>query len=236
MTRSTTRPHVSHRASLFTESVIREMTREAMKHGAINLAQGFPDFPAPEDVKRAAMQAIADDVNQYAITWGAKDFRDAIVAKTAWYLGLEVDPEREITVTCGSTEAMIAAMMATVDPGDEVIVFEPFYENYGPDAILSEARPRYVPLHPPEWSFDPDELRAAFSDRTRAVILCNPNNPVGKVFTREEMEVIAGLCREFDALCFTDEIYEHITAIPNAGFPAQDAWSVIADNRAGAGF
>lgn len=221
MTRSTTRPHVSHRASLFTESVIREMTREAMKHGAINLAQGFPDFPAPEDVKRAAMQAIADDVNQYAITWGAKDFRDAIVAKTAWYLGLEVDPEREITVTCGSTEAMIAAMMATVDPGDEVIVFEPFYENYGPDAILSEARPRYVPLHPPEWSFDPDELRAAFSSRTRAVILCNPNNPVGKVFTREELEVIAGLCREFDALCFTDEIYEHILYPREDGTPTE---------------
>ncbi len=235
MTTPSTRPHVSHRASLFTESVIREMTREAMKHGAINLAQGFPDFPAPEDVKRAAAQAIANDVNQYAITWGAKDFRDAIAAKTAWYLGLEVDPETEITVTCGSTEAMIAAMMATVDPGDEVIVFEPFYENYGPDAILSEARPRYVPLHPPEWSFDPDELRAAFSDRSRAVILCNTNNPVGKVFTRAEMEVIAGLCREFDALCFTDEIYEHILPMPNAGFRDWEQRDVIADNRVVAG-
>jgi aspartate/methionine/tyrosine aminotransferase len=216
-----TRSRVSHRASLFTESVIREMTREAMKHGAINLAQGFPDFPAPEEVKRAAIQAIAEDVNQYAITWGAKDFRDAIVRKTAWYLGLEVDPETEITVTCGSTEAMIAAMMATVDPEDEVIVFEPFYENYGPDAILSEARPRYVPLHPPEWRFDPDELRAAFSERTRAVILCNPNNPSGKVFTREELEVIAGLCREHDALCFTDEIYEHILYPRENGTPTE---------------
>jgi aminotransferase len=186
------------------------MTREAMKHGAVNLSQGFPDFPAPGDIKQAAAQAIADDVNQYAITWGAKDFRDAIAEKTKWYLGLDVDPEAEITVTCGSTEGMIAAMMATVDPGEEVVVFEPFYENYAPDAILSGATPRYVPLRAPDWTFDPDELRAAFNERTKAVILCNPNNPTGKVFTRDEMEFIAGLCREFDALCFTDEIYEHI--------------------------
>jgi aspartate/methionine/tyrosine aminotransferase len=204
------RGRVSQKAGRFTESVIREMTREALKHGAVNLSQGFPDFPAPEDLKRAAAAAINDDVNQYAVTWGAKDFREAIADKTRWFLGLDIDPETEITVTCGSTEGMIAAMMATVDPGEEVVVFEPFYENYAPDAILSGATPRYVPLRAPDWTFDPDELRAAFNERTKAVILCNPNNPTGKVFTREEMEFIAGLCREFDALCFTDEIYEHI--------------------------
>ncbi|HYE13939.1 MAG TPA: aminotransferase class I/II-fold pyridoxal phosphate-dependent enzyme [Pyrinomonadaceae bacterium] len=202
--------HVSEKASRFAESVIREMTREALRHGAVNLSQGFPDFPAPEEIKLAAAQAIHDDVNQYAITWGAKEFRDAIAEKTRWHLGLDVDPEREITVTCGSTEGMIAAMMACVDPGEEVVIFEPFYENYAPDAILSGATPRYVPLRPPDWSFDRDELRAAFGPRTKAVILCNPNNPTGKVFTRDEMEYVAGLCREFDALCFTDEIYEHI--------------------------
>jgi aminotransferase len=204
------RGRVSQKASRFTESVIREMTREAMKHGAVNLSQGFPDFPAPTDLKRAAAAAINDDVNQYAVTWGAQDFRAAISDKTRWFLGLEYDPEREITVTCGSTEGMIAAMMATVDPGEEVVVFEPFYENYAPDAILSGATPRYVSLRAPDWTFDPEELRAAFNARTKAVILCNPNNPTGKVFTREEMEFIASLCREFDALCFTDEIYEHI--------------------------
>jgi L-glutamine---4-(methylsulfanyl)-2-oxobutanoate aminotransferase len=207
---STRHRHVSQKASRFTESVIREMTREALKHGAVNLSQGFPDFPAPEDIKTRAMQAIADDVNQYAITWGARDFREAIARKTQWYLGLQIDPETELTVTCGSTEGMIAAMMATVDPGEEVIVFEPFYENYGPDAILSDARPRYVSLRAPDWSFDRDELRAAFSEKTKAIIICNPNNPTGKVFTRDEMEFIASLCVEHDALCFTDEIYEHI--------------------------
>jgi aspartate/methionine/tyrosine aminotransferase len=202
--------YVSRKASLFTESVIREMTREALKYGAVNLSQGFPDFSAPDDIKRRAMEAIEQDVNQYAITWGAKDFRDAIARKTRNYLGIEIDPETEITVTCGSTEGMIAAMMATVDPGDEVIVFEPYYENYAPDAILSDAHPRYVPLRAPDWSFDRDELRATFNKKTKAIIVCNPNNPTGKVFTRDEMEFIAGLCQEFDALCFTDEIYEHI--------------------------
>ena len=201
---------ISRKASRFTESVIREMTREAMKYGAVNLSQGYPDFPAPEDIKRVAMQAIANDVNQYAITWGAKDFRDAIAKKTKWYLGLDIDPEAEITVTCGSTEGMISAMMATVDPGDEVIVFDPYYENYAPDAILSDATPRYVPLRAPDWTFDRDDLRAAFNSKTKAIIICNPNNPTGKVFTRDEMEFIAGLCKEFDTLCFTDEIYEHI--------------------------
>jgi aminotransferase len=186
------------------------MTREALKYGAVNLSQGFPDFAAPEEIKRKAMEAIAGDDNQYAITWGSKNFRDALTRKTKWYLGLDVDPETEVTVTCGSTEGMLCAMMATVDPGDEVIIFEPFYESYSPDAILSDARPRYVPLRAPDWSFDRDELRATFSDKTKAVILCNPNNPTGKVFTRDEMEYIASLCMEFDALCFTDEIYEHI--------------------------
>src|SRR5688500_11077820 len=201
---------VSKKASLFTESVIREMTREALKHGAVNLSQGFPDFAAPEDIKRAAMDGIAADINQYAITWGARDFREAIARKTEWYLGLDIDPETELTVTCGSTEDMIAAMMATVDPGEEVVIFEPFYENYAPDAILSDATPRYVPLRAPDWHFDRDELRAAFNSKTRAIILCNPNNPTGKVFTRAEMDFIAELCQEFDALCFTDEIYEHM--------------------------
>jgi aspartate/methionine/tyrosine aminotransferase len=201
---------VSKKALSFTESVIREMTREALKYGAVNLSQGFPDFSAPYDIKQKAMEAIDADFNQYAITWGAKNFRDAIAAKTKWYLGLDVDPETELTVTCGSTEGMLAAMMATVDPGDEVVVFEPYYENYAPDAILSDATPRYVSLRAPDWSFDRDELRAAFSQKTKAIIVCNPNNPTGKVFSREEMEYIAELCREFDALCFTDEIYEHI--------------------------
>src|ERR671914_1730688 len=207
---TSTTKRISRKASLFTESVILEMTREAMKYGAVNLSQGYPDFPAPEDIKRVAMQAIADNVNQYAITWGAKDFREAIAKKTKWYLGLDIDPETEITVTCGSTEGMIASMMATVDPGEEVIVFEPYYENYAPDAILSDAKPRYVPLRAPDWTFDPVELRAAFSQKTKAIIICNPNNPTGKVFTRDEMEFIAALCQEYDALCFTDEIYEHI--------------------------
>ena len=202
--------HVSRKASSFTESVIREMTREAMKYGAVNLSQGYPDFSAPADIKQRAMEAIADDVNQYAITWGAKDFRNAIATKTQTYLGLEIDPETEITVTCGSTEGMIAAMMATVDPGDEVIVFEPFYENYAPDAILSDAQPVYMRLRAPDWSFDRDQLRAAFNKKTKAIIVCNPNNPTGKVFSRDELEFIAELCREFDVLCFTDEIYEHI--------------------------
>ncbi|MBX3291198.1 MAG: aminotransferase class I/II-fold pyridoxal phosphate-dependent enzyme [Acidobacteria bacterium] len=204
---------ISRKAASFTESVIREMTREAVKYGAVNLGQGFPDFAAPEDIKRKAMEAIAADHNQYAITWGVKDFRDAIAKKTMWFLGLDIDPETEITVTCGSTEGMIAAMMATVDPGEEVIVFEPFYENYAPDAILSDARPVHVPLYRTDngFVFDREELKAAFNERTKAIIICNPNNPTGKVFTREELEFIADLCKEFDVLAFTDEIYEHIT-------------------------
>jgi len=201
---------ISHKAEQFTESVIREMTRQANLYGAINLSQGFPDFAAPEEIKLAACDAIMADVNQYAITWGAKKFRDAIAEKSSWYLGLEVDPEREVTVTCGSTEAMIAAMMAIVNPGDEVIVFEPFYENYGPDAILSGATPRFVTLYAPDWNFDPDELAAAFNDNTKAIIINTPNNPTGKVFSREELQTIAGLCHKWNAIAITDEIYEHI--------------------------
>ncbi len=201
---------ISLKASLFSESVIREMTRLATRHGAINLAQGFPDFPAPQEIKDAASQAIQSDLNQYAVTWGASDFRQAIAKKTRRFLGIEVDPETEITVCCGSTEAMIASMMAVVDPGDEVVIFEPFYENYGPDAILTGAIPRYVQLRPPEWTFDPDELADAFGPKTRAIIINTPNNPTGKVFTRPELGTIAELCIEHDVIAITDEIYEHI--------------------------
>ncbi|MBI4482764.1 MAG: aminotransferase class I/II-fold pyridoxal phosphate-dependent enzyme [Acidobacteria bacterium] len=201
---------VSRKAEQFTESVIREMTRLANRYGSVNLAQGFPDFPAPEAVKRAAMDAIAADINQYAITWGAKRFRDAIARKVETCSGLRVDPETEITVCCGSTEGMIATMLAVVDPGEEVVIFEPFYENYGPDAILSGASPRYVKLRPPDWTFDSEELTSAFNQRTKAIILNTPNNPTGKVFTREELEQIAALCRRWNAVAITDEIYEHI--------------------------
>src|SRR5215470_17405755 len=175
----------SRRTLKFTESVIREMTRLAIERDAINLAQGFPDFPAPEALKRAAAEAIAADINQYAITWGAKPFRDAIAAKYRRTYGMEFDPEREITVCCGATEGMIASLMAVLDPGDEVVLFEPFYENYNPDTQLCGAVARYVTLHAPNWRFDPDELRAAFNSRTKAIILNTPNNPTGKVFSRE---------------------------------------------------
>jgi len=198
------------RTRIFTESVIREMTRLAMEHGAINLAQGFPDFPAPEAIKEAAVAAIRADHNQYAITWGARSLREAIAAKTRRFYGYTPDPEREITVACGATESMMAAMLAVVNPGDEVIVFEPFYENYGPDAAISGATLVFVPLEEPDFRFDPDQLRAAFSPRTKAIVVNTPNNPSGKVFTRAELELIGALCREFDALIITDEIYEHI--------------------------
>ena len=211
------RSRVSEKAGRFTESVIREMTRLAMQHGAINLAQGFPDFPAPAEIKEAARAAIAGDINQYAITWGARDLREAIAQQFTARHGVPVDPERDITVCCGSTEAMISSMLAVVDPGDEVVIFEPFYENYGPDAILSGARPRFVRLRPQAgtgasgaWTFDPAELAAAFGPRTRAIIVNTPNNPTGKVFTREELGVIRDLCVRWNALAITDEIYEHI--------------------------
>ena len=200
----------SRRSRRFTESVIREMTRLCNQHGGVNLAQGFPDFPAPQLLKSEAMKAVEADVNQYAITWGAKRLRDALVAKTERHTGLRYDPETEITVCCGSTECMVATQMALVDPGDEVIVFEPFYENYGPDAILCDATPRFVRLREPDWSYDPAELEAAFSDRTKAIVINTPNNPTGKVFTRAELSHIATLCQKWNAVAITDEIYEHI--------------------------
>lgn len=206
---------VSEKAERFTESVIREMTRQAQLHGAMNLAQGFPDFAAPAELKRAAQQAIENDVNQYAITWGAKNLRQAIARQAKLWQGMEVDPERNITVCCGSTEAMIASLLAVTNAGDEIICFEPYYENYGPDAILSGARPRFVSLRPPRdpagsWMFDEAELRRAFNQHTKAIIVNTPNNPTGKVFTREELELIAELCRQHNTLAITDEIYEHI--------------------------
>ena len=202
---------LSAKAAQFTESVIREMTRLAIQYDAINLAQGFPNFAAPEEIKRAAQEAIAANINQYAITWGAKSLRNAIAEKFARTQGLEVDPEREITVCCGSTEAMMSAMMAVINPGDEVVVFEPFYENYGPDAILSGATPRFVKLRPPDWSFDHAELAAAFTPATKAIILNTPNNPTGKVFHRDELEAIREQCIRRNAFAITDEIYEHMT-------------------------
>ncbi len=206
---------LSHKVAHFTESVIREMTRQAMLHGAVNLSQGFPDFPAPAEIKRAAQDAIAADVNQYAITWGAKNLRNAIVQKMQQWQGMVIDPEREITVCCGSTETIISTLLAVCNAGDEVVIFEPFYENYGPDAIISGAKPRFVKLRPPEtpdgeWTFDERELRAAFHNHTKAIVVNTPNNPTGKVFTQSELELIRDLCVEFNVLAITDEIYEHI--------------------------
>jgi aspartate/methionine/tyrosine aminotransferase len=206
---------LSDKVEHFTESVIREMTRQAMLHGAVNLAQGFPDFPAPAEIKRAAQEAVAADVNQYAITWGAKNLRNAIARQMQEWQGIAVDPETQITVCCGSTEAMISTLLAVCNKGDEVVIFEPFYENYGPDSVLSGAKPVFVKLRPPvtadgEWAFDERELRAAFHHRTKAIILNTPNNPTGKVFTRRELELIRDLCVEFNVLAITDEIYEHI--------------------------
>jgi aminotransferase len=203
-------PKLSVKASQFTESVIREMTRLAMKHKAVNLGQGFPDFGAPEEIKKAAQEAIAADINQYAITWGAKPFRDAIADRFEKTNGVRIDPEREITVCCGSTEAMMATMMAIINPGDEVVVFEPYYENYGPDAILSGATPRFVKMRAPDWSFDPKELAAAFGPKTKAIIVNTPNNPTGKVFERAELELIREQCQRWNAFAITDEIYEHM--------------------------
>jgi aminotransferase len=206
---------LSDKVSRFTESVIREMTRQAMLYGAVNLAQGFPDFSAPQAIKQAAQEAVAADLNQYAITWGAKNLRNAIARQMAIWQGITLDPEKEITVCCGSTEAMISTLLAVSNAGDEVVIFEPFYENYGPDAVLSSARAKFVRLHPPiddagEWTFDEKELRRAFDRHTKAIILNTPNNPTGKVFTRAELELIRDLCVEFNVLAITDEIYEHI--------------------------
>jgi aminotransferase len=204
------RSPISQKAHKFTESVIREMTRLAHQHNAVNLAQGFPDFPAPEEVKEAAVAAIRADINQYEITWGAREFRRAVADRFLLDTGMEIDPEREMTVCCGATETMIASLLAIIDPGDEIVVFEPFYENYGPDAIICGAATRHVQLHPPDWTFDPIELAAAFTSRTRAIIVNTPNNPTGKVFTREELELIAEQCRRTNAYAITDEIYQFL--------------------------
>jgi aspartate/methionine/tyrosine aminotransferase len=200
----------SNRALKFTESVIREMTRICLAHQGVNLAQGFPDFPAPAEIKEAAVKAIRADLNQYAITWGEPNLRQAITEKFAWYNGVTIDPEREITVCCGSTEAMISSLMAIVNSGEEVIVFEPFYENYGPDTILCDAKPQFITLHEPDWHFDEQELTRAFTNKTKAIIINTPNNPTGKVFSREELQFIADLCLKWGVIAVTDEIYEHI--------------------------
>jgi aspartate/methionine/tyrosine aminotransferase len=218
---------LSLRASSFTESVIREMTRLAMEHGAVNLAQGFPDFPAPQELKDAARRAIEEDRNQYPITWGERELREAIAAKYERVYGMSVDPERNVCVTCGSTEAMIASLLAVLDPGDEVVVFEPFYENYGPDTILAGATPRVVPLRPPDWTFDEAELARAFNDRTKGIVVNTPNNPTGRVLGRDELRSVASLCQKWGAIAFTDEIYEHITYdgfrhVPMATIPGME--------------
>src|ERR1700683_1571510 len=201
---------VSHRTRFFTESVIREMTRKAIRSGAVNLAQGFPDFPAPTELKEAAKRAIDEDYNQYAITHGSPNFRAAIAAKVRSYNKIECDPDKNVTVTCGATEAMIATMLAVINPGDEVIIFEPFYENYGPDVTLSGATARFVTLRDPDFSIDRKELEAAFPRRTKAITINTPHNPTGKVFSRAELEMIAELCNRHNTLAITDEIYEHI--------------------------
>lgn len=201
---------VSQKAERFTESVIREMSRVCRQHGGVNLAQGFPDFPAPLPMKNAACAAIAADVNQYAVTWGAPRLREAVARRTSAYNGIAVDPERDVTVTCGATEAMVAVMLALLDPGDEVVVFEPFYENYGPDCILAGATPRFVRLSAPDWTFDERELERAIGPRTRAIVVNTPHNPTGKVFSRAELEAIAALCLRHDLVAITDEIYEYI--------------------------
>ncbi len=206
---------ISHKANSFTESVIRGMSRVAAQYQSVNLAQGFPDFPADARIKQAAMDAIQKDINQYAITWGAKSLRNAIAAKEKHFRGKDLDPEKEITVCCGATEGMMATLMAVINPGDEAIIFQPYYENYGPDTILSGAIPRYVTMHPPasdseDWYFKEEELAAAFNDKTKVIIINTPHNPTGKIFRKKELEFIAALCQKWDVLAVTDEIYEHI--------------------------
>jgi aspartate/methionine/tyrosine aminotransferase len=208
-------PEPASRLSQFTESVIREMTRVANRHGAINLSQGFPDFDPPAALVQAAHEALAGDFHQYAVTWGAPAFRQALARKQQRFMGLDIDPDEHIVVTCGSTEAMMVGMMTACNPGDKVVVFSPFYENYAADAILSGAEPIYVPLRPPEFTFDPAELRRAFEQRPKAMVLCNPSNPTGRVFSRAELELIAALAEEFDCYVITDEVYEHIVYPPH---------------------
>ncbi|MFM7318778.1 MAG: pyridoxal phosphate-dependent aminotransferase [bacterium] len=207
---SATPIEMSQRASRFAESVIRGMSVLAARHGALNLAQGMPDFPAPPELKKAACQAILDNVNQYAITCGDKLLREAIAFKYQWHQGVNIDPETQITVTCGATEAMIVALTAIINPGDEVILTQPFYENYWPDCVLTGATPRFITIRPPHWRIDLDELAAAFTDRTKAVILCNPSNPTGTVMDFEDLHAVAHLCQKYNAIAITDEIYEHI--------------------------
>ena len=214
-----TRIRSAKRVSSFADSVFGEMTRLAKLHNAVNLSQGFPDFEAPQAIKDAACTAIQAEQNQYAPPYGTKAFRDAIASDWARRYGVAIVPDEQVTVCCGSTEAMMASMLSCIDPGDEVIVFEPFYENYGPDAVLAGAEPRYVRMREPDWLFDPDELKAVFNNRTRAIIINSPNNPTGKVFTREELEIIAELCQRWDVLAISDEIYERIVFSGHAHIP-----------------
>ena len=208
-------PAVATKLESFTESVIREMTRIANRYDAINLSQGFPDFDPPAELVEAGKRAMDGKNHQYAITWGAPRFREALARKQTYWMGVDLDPDENIVVTCGATESMMVAMMTACNPGDKVIVFSPFYENYGPDTILSGAKPIYVPLHPPEFGFDPAELRKAFEQGVKALVLCNPSNPSGKVFSVEELQCIADLAQEFDAFIITDEVYEHIVYAPH---------------------
>jgi len=201
---------ISKRVQGFTESVIREMTRVSAQHGGVNLAQGFPNFPPPRVLVEAAHRALDGDFHQYAITWGARNLREAIAQKFEQFYGHRVDPERQVTVCCGSTEAMLSTLLAVLDPGDEIVIFEPFYENYGPGSIISGAKPVFVPLEPPDFSFDPDRLARAFTPRTRAIVFNSPNNPTGKVFSLRELEIIAELCQRHNVIAITDEIYEHM--------------------------
>ena len=208
-------PELSKRTETFTDSVIRRMTRISNQYGAVNLSQGFPDFEPPRELLDRLAEVSNEDYHQYSITWGAQNFREALAEKQSRLMGRKIDPNAEIVVTCGSTEAMMAAMMTVANPGDKVIVFSPFYENYGADTILSGAEPIYVPLYPPDFNFNPDELEAAFKQRPKALILCNPSNPCGKVFTCEELKTIAGLAEKYDTFVITDEVYEHIVYAPH---------------------
>lgn len=206
---------LSSRTEGFTDSVIRRMTRISNRYGAVNLSQGFPDFDPPQEILDRLAEVSGEDFHQYSITWGAQNFREALAAKQEHFMGMKIDPDREIVVTCGSTEAMMAAMMSVADPGDKVIVFSPFYENYGADTILSGAEPVYVPLDPDDFTFDADVLEDAFRQGVKALILCNPSNPSGKVFTGEELRIIADLAIKYDAFVITDEVYEHIVYAPH---------------------
>ena len=208
-------PELSKRTVGFTDSVIRRMTRVSNKYGAVNLSQGFPDFEPPKAILDRLAEVTKEDFHQYSITWGAQNFREALAEKQTRFMGRTIDPNGEIVVTCGSTEAMMAAMMSVTDPGDKVIVFSPFYENYGADTILSGAEPIYVPLVPPAFSFDPEVLEDAFRQHPKALILCNPSNPCGKVFTYDELKIIADLAEKYDTFVITDEVYEHIVYAPH---------------------